>query len=124
MGGSPGSVSTGPSLVFILIYLALMVFYIYAIWKLFEKAGYPGVASIIPGFNLYIFFKMAKYSGWMLFLMFIPFINFIIIILVYVRISKGFGKDIGFALGMIFLSPIFLPILALGSSDYDDSRIE
>jgi len=124
MGGTLSSMSMGSNLVVILIYLAVMIFYIYATWKLFEKAGYPGVGAIIPIFNLYILFKMANYSGWMIFLLFIPVVNMIIVFLVYLRISKGFGKGIVFALGFIFLSPIFLPILALGDADYDVSRIE
>ncbi len=124
MGGDAGVFSTGPSLVFILIYLAVLFFFIIAMWKFYAKADYPGVAAIIPIYNVYVLFKMAKYSGWMIFLLLIPIVNFVIIILVYMRIATGFGKGTGFGLGLIFLSPIFIPILAFGSADYDESRIE
>ncbi len=103
--------------------LAIAVFYIYVMWKVFVKAGYPGIAAIIPIYNIYIIFKMAKYSGWMMLLLFIPVVNLIVMILVYVRLSAGFGKDVLFAIGLFFLSFIFLPILAFGDADYSASRI-
>ncbi|MFY7972737.1 MAG: DUF5684 domain-containing protein [Flavobacteriales bacterium] len=34
------------------------------------------------------------------------------------RLSKAFGKGIGFTLGLLFLSFIFLPILAFGDAQY------
>ena len=33
-------------------------------------------------------------------------------------LSKSFGKDVGFTLGMIFLSFIFYPILGFGDAEY------
>ncbi|MEN9348737.1 MAG: hypothetical protein RLZZ77_2248 [Bacteroidota bacterium] len=43
---------------------------------------------------------------------------FIISILDTHRLSKAFGKGIGFTLGLLFLSFIFLPILAFGDAQY------
>ena len=40
-----------------------------------------------------------------------------------VRLSKAFGHGIPFALGLIFLSPIFLLILGFGSSKYDKKLV-
>jgi hypothetical protein len=42
----------------------------------------------------------------------------VIIIIVYNDLSKSFGHGVGFTLGLIFLSWIFLAILAWGSSQY------
>jgi len=50
--------------------------------------------------------------------MFIPFVNFIIAILMMNELSKRFGKGTGFTIGLIFLSFIFIPILALGPAKY------
>lgn len=33
-----------------------------------------------------------------------------------VKLAKAFGKGTGFAIGLIFLSPIFMLILGLGDS--------
>ncbi len=35
-----------------------------------------------------------------------------------VKLSKAFGHGVGFALGLIFLNPVFLLILGLGGSQY------
>lgn len=42
------------------IFLGLLVLYIVARWKLFEKAGYEGWASIVPFYGTYIYCKLGK----------------------------------------------------------------
>lgn len=39
-------------------------------------------------------------------------------IVFYHKLSKAFGHGIGFTLGLIFLNPIFMLILAFGGSQY------
>ena len=41
-----------------------------------------------------------------------------------IKMAKRFGKTGGFAAGLIFLSPVFLAILAFDKSDYDKSRTD
>jgi len=38
--------------------------------------------------------------------------------MVTISVAKNFGKGVGFALGMLFLSPIFYPMLAWGDAQY------
>lgn len=45
--------------------------------------------------------------------------SFIISVMVYARLSKVFGHGVGFTLGLVFLSGIFMLILGFGSSKYD-----
>ena len=45
-------------------------------------------------------------------------VAFVIAIIQQVKLSKVFGHGIGFALGLIFLSPFFRLILGFGSSQY------
>jgi hypothetical protein len=45
-------------------------------------------------------------------------VAFVIAIIQQVKLSKVFGHGIGFALGLIFLGPIFRLILGFGSSQY------
>ena len=40
------------------------------------------------------------------------------LIIVYLDLAKQFNKGTGFGLGLVFLSPIFLPILAFGRASY------
>lgn len=88
------------------------------LWKVFTKAGEPGWAAIIPIYNLYVILKIVGRPWWWLLLMLIPIVNFIILILVYIDLAKSFGKGTGFALGLIFLSFIFMPILGFGDARY------
>jgi hypothetical protein len=101
-----------------LIALAVAILMIVAMWKIFAKAGRPGWASLIPFYNIYVLLEIAGKPGWWLILMFLPFVNFVIHILMLIGLSKSFGHGGGFAVGLIFLPIIFIPILAFGSSSY------
>ena len=101
-----------------IIYFVVIIFEIYCFWMLFVKAGRPGWGAIIPFYNIYLLLKIAGRPGWWLILFFIPFVNFVMLIILYLNIATAFGRGTGFGIGLIFLSPIFVPILALGQSRY------
>jgi hypothetical protein len=111
------ALSSGSSL-FLLIYLVFIVFEIAAAWIMYTKAGQPGWAVIIPFYNFYVLLKIVGRPGWWLILYFIPIVDLIILIIVALDLAKSFGKGSGFGVGLIFLSFIFVPILAFGSSRY------
>ena len=94
------------------------IFMIVSLWKVFQKAGQPGWAVLVPFYNIYVFIKVAGKPGWWLLLMFIPVVNFVVAILMIVSFAENFGKSVGFAIGMIFLPIIFFPILAFGDATY------
>jgi hypothetical protein len=98
--------------------LALAVLGIVAMWKIFEKAGEPGWAAIIPFYNLYVLFKITWGSGWKFLLLLIPIANIVFVIITMVKLAKAFGKSGGFAVGLIFLGVIFYCILAFDQSQY------
>lgn len=106
----------------IIIIVAVIIFYVYCMWKIFEKAGQPGWGAIIPFYNYYLMTKMAEKPGWWTILMIIPYVNFIFIIWVWNRIVKRFGKSTGFTVGVILLGFIFIPILAFGDAQYKGDR--
>ena len=54
---------------------------------------------------------------WMFFF-FIPFINIYFGVKHVHGLSKAFGKDVGFTIGLLLLPFIFIPLLALGSAEY------
>jgi uncharacterized protein DUF5684 len=110
--------AAGVGIGMMVVWLAIAVLMIAALWKIFDKAGEPGWAAIIPIYNLYILLKIAGRPGWWLLLYFIPFVNFIISIIVSIDIAKRFGKGTGFALGLVFLPFIFYPMLAWGDASY------
>jgi len=100
----------------IILYLAFILFVIAGVWKTFEKAGQPGWACIIPFYNYYIMAKIGGVKNW--WLIFIPLVNIYIIIVILHGISKAFGKDAGFTVGLVLLGFIFWPMLGFGSAQY------
>ena len=110
----------------IIISLALGVFYIICGWRLFSKAGRPGWAILVPIYNLIVQFQVAKISPWLVLLYLlaiIPILGSIVLLALNIYVSiktcQAFNKGTGFIIGYIFLGFIFMPILALGNSEYD-----
>jgi amino acid transporter len=109
----------GLAVILIIIFsFILIAFYVYCAWRIFEKAGKPGWASLIPIFNTLVELEIVQRPLWWVFLMFIPGVNLVITVIIIFDLAKVFGKDNGFAFGLLFLAPIFVPILALGNSVY------
>jgi hypothetical protein len=104
--------------VLIIIWLAVVVFIIAAMWKVFTKAGQPGWAAIIPIYNIYIMTKIGGKPGYWTLLCLIPILNIIFLIWLYNMISKSFGKDEGFTVGLVLLGIVFWPILGFGPAKY------
>lgn len=102
----------------IVLYLALIVLMIASMWTIFTKAGKPGWACIIPIYNIIVLLEIVGKPWWWLILMLIPLINIVFAIWMINLLSKSYGHGVGFTLGILFLSLIFLPILAFGSSKY------
>jgi hypothetical protein len=102
----------------VLFCIGLAVVMIAAFWKVFEKAGQPGWAAIIPIYNMYILLKIGGKPAWWLILMLIPIVNYVFIIWAMNMVSKSFGKDEGFTVGLVLLGIVFWPILGFGDARY------
>ena len=102
----------------IIIYIAVIVFEIAALWRVFVKADKPGWAAIIPFYNYYVLLKVVGRPGWWLILYFIPIVNIVVWIIVAIDLAKSFAKSTGFGVGLIFLAFIFIPILGFGPATY------
>ena len=101
-----------------MLLLAILGFLIITNWKIYQKAGQPGWASIVPIYNIIVLLRIVGKPWWWLFLFIIPFVNIVFLIWTYNMLSKSFGKDEGFTVGLILLGIIFMPILAFGSAVY------
>lgn len=106
------------SLLIGLVYFALIVLLLVGMWRVFEKAGHPGWAAIIPIYNSYILCKIAGKPGWWVLLMLIPLVNFVILLLISLEVSRNFGKTSGFAIGLWLLPIVFYPILGFSDARY------
>jgi hypothetical protein len=102
--------------------LIALVFYILVVvglWKVFTKAGYPGILAIIPIVNVVFLVKIAGMSGWLALLYLIPIVGFFFGIFVAVRLGERFGKGGFFAFFLLFVFPyIGYLILGFGDSRY------
>lgn len=98
--------------------IAVWVVMIASMWKVFEKAGKPGWAAIIPIYNAIILLEIVGKPIWWFFLFLIPVVNLIIAIMVLMDLAKSFGKSAGFAFGLLLLGFVFFPILGFGSARY------
>lgn len=102
-----------------IFFLAIMIFLIVIQWKLFEKAGKPGWAAIVPVYNYVILLEIIGFKWYYVFVFFasaIPVVGGVITILfsivMNIKLAKSFGKDTAFGIGLCFLSPVFTAILA------------
>lgn len=153
------SAMLGVYLVFGTFSLAITVLMIIAKWKLYDKAGEPGWAALIPYYKDYVLYKISWGNGWFFLLQAVPSIVYLIFyipfligvinnlqysyysgypdlgyigasaagfgvivflfsiamlvinIITMVKLAKVFGKDGGWACGLIFLPVIFFPIM-------------
>jgi hypothetical protein len=115
---SGGGQMNGATIGLIVLDVALIILMVAAMWTVFKKAGEPGWAALIPIYNIMVLLKIAGKPMWWVILMLIPFVNIIVLIIALVGLARNFGKGAGFALGLVFLAPIFYPILAWGDARY------
>jgi hypothetical protein len=91
-------------------------------WYMFQKAGEPGWAAIIPIYNYLIAIKIAGKPWWFILFLLIPVVNLVIYIITLDGLSKSFGKGTGFTVGLFFFRFIFIPILGFGNAVYSGDK--
>lgn len=106
------------SFLMLIVQLAIVAFFVAVLWKIFEKAGKPGWAAIIPIYNVIVLLEIVGRPIWWIVLLFIPIVNVVVGFLLALDLSRSFGHDLAFALGLFFLGFIFYPILAFGGDTY------
>ena len=98
--------------------IALSILMLASLWIILNKAGRPGVAAIIPIWNIIEIIRISGKPLWWIVLLLIPIVNLVIMIIILNGISKGFGKEAGFTVGLVLLPVVFFPILAFGKATY------
>ena len=96
-------------------------------WGIIGMAILASIVSVATGFNTEKLsqnsFSGANLLGAIVYAI-TGIASCIIQIIQSVRVSKAFGHGAGFALGLIFLTPIFLLILGFGRSKYDKKVVK
>lgn len=101
-----------------LLYLVMIVAAVAGMWKVFEKAGQPGWAAIVPIYNMVVLLQIVNKPIWWIVLLLLPLINIVILIMVSIALAEKFGKGGGFAVGMVFLPFVFYPMLGFGDERF------
>ncbi len=108
--------------------LIISIVMLIAMWKVYTKLGIAGWKCIIPIYNLWVLYEALGMAPWLSLVSLIPIVGPVIaviaIIIAYIRLSKGFGKDTAYAIGLIFLAPIFMCILGFGSATWNPALLE
>lgn len=115
---SAGIILGALALFLFLFCLAIIIFVVVIRWKLFEKAGKPGWASIVPIYSEIIMLEIAGYEWYYIFYLclgVIPVIGALALTLFAItykiKTAKSFGQGIGFGIGLWLLPIIFEAII-------------
>ncbi len=107
------------ALVFGVMFLVIFVIQ----WKIFTKAGQPGWAALVPIYNAWILVtEICKKEPLWFFLSMLPVVNIIAAWVLCMELAKKFGKSETFGIGLFFLGPICLAILAFGDAEYQGGK--
>ncbi len=125
--------------VVLLLVVLWYVLQVVAYWRIFTKAGEKGWKSIIPFYNTYIQYKLTWKTSWFWIYAVLVIIGIffsdstgllgiiatistaaggVVSILSSYKLSLAFGHGVGYAVGLVFINPIFMLILGLGDSWY------
>ena len=117
-------------MVFLIIFacmigVAITILRIVATWKIFTKAGQAGWKCLIPIYSTVILYKVAGISPlWILscLVIWVPILGplFVLGVSIYamLNLSRAFGKEDAFTVGLILFNTIFMMILGFGKSEY------
>lgn len=112
-------------IVYILLAIVLGIPAIAGLWKIFQKAGQPGWAAVVPIYNVIVYLKVVGRPTWWIFffaLAFIPFLGAVVSIVLGIilanDLAKSFRKDVGYTV-LLFLVPfVGYPLLGFGKDKY------
>jgi len=112
-----------PVTIIILAILLVSIVHVVSMWIVFEKAGQPGWAVLVPIYNMWVWAEVGDKPGWWGLVMAFggiipivgPIIEIVLWILISVGIARAFGRGVGFGIGLILVPFIFYPILAFSN---------
>jgi hypothetical protein len=98
-----------------LIQLAIMVLWLAGMWKVFEKAGKPGWAAIIPIYNIIVLLQIVGKPIWWIVLYIVIIGHF----LVAMELAERFGKSKGWGIALLGFFPfVGYPMIGFGDETY------
>ncbi len=101
-----------------ILLVALLVFTLISVSKVYKKANRSGISAIIPFYNIKVLLEIVNLPSYYFILMLIPIVNIFIYVRVCFLLVKFFRRSDSFAWGLAFLPFIFYPLLAFSKSEY------
>ena len=131
----------GLALVSSLIQVVIILLNIIGLFKIYQKMGKPGWKGIIPFYNMYGLYDELwdKKYFWGYLLAQVVMLNpsspsgllfrganlvlsvalIVVVMKLYIKLAKAFGKGTGFGVLTFFFAPICLAVLGFGSAEYE-----
>jgi hypothetical protein len=111
----------------VLLVSVISVIQIISLWMIFERAGQPGWAALVPVYNMWVLAEVAGKPGWLglvafaVFFIPVPLVGplayLVFWIIFAIGMAKTFGRGTGFGIGLSLLPVVFYPILAFEDGD-------
>jgi hypothetical protein len=98
--------------------VAVSLFLLVAMGKVFAKAGHSAWAAVVPIYSAIVLLQVANKPAWWVLLLAIPGVNLAIAVVVALAIARSFGRGTGFAIGLVVLPWVFYPVLGFGRAEY------
>ena len=110
----------------IILVFALFIVPLIALGRIFVKAGRPMWEGVIPVVNFFMLPRIVGRPVWWGLLIFpavfVPvvgaFVAAIVQLILMIDLAKAFGRSAAYGVGLFFLAPFMLPILAFGDAQY------
>lgn len=131
----------GLALVSSLIQVVIILLNIIGLFKIYQKMGKPGWKGIIPFYNMYglydelwdkkyfwgyllaqaIMLNPSSPSGLLFSVadLVLSVAMIVVVMKLYIKLAKAFGKGTGFGVLTFFFAPICLAVLGFGSAEYE-----
>ena len=123
-GGGGGAGILAGLMAYLVFVFVISIISIIGMWKVFEKAGQPGWAAIVPIYNIYILTIEIAKKEMLWFILFVvgcvicgP-LAIIAMFVINIEVANKFGKGAGYGVGLTLLGFIFYPMLGFGSARY------
>ena len=131
----------GLALVSSLIQVVIILLNIIGLFKIYQKMGKPGWKGIIPFYNMYglydelwdkkyfwgyllaqaVMLNPSSPSGLLFSVadLVLSVAMMVVVMKLYIKLAKAFGKGTGFGVLTFFFAPICLAVLGFGSAEYE-----
>lgn len=96
-----------------LVAIVILVLTIAAMWRVFQRAGQPGWAVVVPIYNAVVLMRVARLSAWWVLLLVVPLVNLVVLLVAAVGVAHRFERSAAFGFGLWLLPFVFYPLLAL-----------